>query len=94
MKTTGISRRIDDVGRIVIPREIRKTLGIKAGDPIEIFTHDREIVLKKYDGLGGAVERLYSEFSSVRNDLDEETADQIYRHIEALRKAVQSIGEE
>lgn len=94
MKTTGISRRIDDVGRIVIPREIRKTLGIKSGDPIEIFTHDREIVLKKYDGLGGAVERLYSEFLSVQHDLDKLTAAQIRSHINALRKAVQSIGEE
>ena len=49
MKATGIVRRIDDLGRIVVPKEIRRTLRIREGDPLEIFT-DREgkIVLKKY----------------------------------------------
>ena len=48
MKATGVVRRIDDLGRVVIPKEIRKTLRIKEGDPLEIFT-DREggIILKK-----------------------------------------------
>ena len=49
MKATGIVRRIDDLGRVVIPREIRKTLRIKEGDPMEIFTtRDGEVVFKKY----------------------------------------------
>lgn len=97
MKTTGMSRRIDDVGRIVIPREIRKTLGIKSGDLIEIFTHNKEIVLRKYDvpgGLAELVERLSSEFSSVRHDLDGETADQMYGHIKALQDLAKRIGKE
>lgn len=49
MKSTGIVRRIDDLGRIVVPKEIRKTLRIKEGTPLEVFT-DREkgIILKKY----------------------------------------------
>ena len=53
MKATGVVRRIDDLGRVVIPKEIRKTLRIKEGDPIEIFT-DREgqIILKKYSPIG------------------------------------------
>ena len=53
MKATGVVRRIDDLGRIVIPKEIRKTLRIKEGDPLEIFT-DREgqIILKKYSPIG------------------------------------------
>ncbi len=53
MKATGIVRRIDDLGRVVIPKEIRKTLRIREGDPLEIFT-DREgkIVLKKYSPIG------------------------------------------
>ena len=94
MKRTGISRRIDETGRIVIPGEIRKTLGIKAGDPIEIFTHNNEIVLRKYNvpgELSGLIERLGSGFASVRHDLDPETADQIYGHIKALQELVQSI---
>ena len=48
MKTIGIVRRIDELGRIVIPKEIRKTLTIKVGDPVEIFTNKDKIILKKY----------------------------------------------
>ncbi len=53
MKATGIVRRIDDLGRVVIPKEIRKTLRIKEGTPMEIYT-DREgqIILKKYSPIG------------------------------------------
>jgi AbrB family transcriptional regulator (stage V sporulation protein T) len=48
MKATGIVRRIDELGRIVIPKEIRRVLHIREGDPIEIFTDDDRVVLKKY----------------------------------------------
>lgn len=53
MKATGIVRRIDELGRVVIPKEIRRTLRIREGDPLEIFT-DREgqIILKKYSPIG------------------------------------------
>ena len=53
MKATGVVRRIDDLGRVVIPKELRKTLRIKEGDPLEIFT-DREgqVILKKYSPIG------------------------------------------
>ena len=48
MKATGVVRRIDDLGRVVIPKEIRKTLRIKEGDPLEIFTDSEGgIILKK-----------------------------------------------
>ena len=53
MKATGVVRRIDDLGRIVIPKEIRRTLRIKEGDPIEIFTDkEGEVILKKYSPIG------------------------------------------
>lgn len=53
MKATGIVRRIDDLGRIVIPKEIRRTLRIRESDPLEIFTgREGEIVLKKYSPIG------------------------------------------
>jgi AbrB family transcriptional regulator (stage V sporulation protein T) len=53
MKATGIVRRIDDLGRIVIPKEIRRTLRIRESDPLEIFTdREGEIILKKYSPLG------------------------------------------
>ncbi len=53
MKATGIVRRIDELGRVVIPKEIRRTLRIREGDPLEIFTdRDGEVILKKYSPIG------------------------------------------
>lgn len=53
MKATGIVRRIDDLGRVVIPKEIRRTLRIKEGTPMEIYTdREGEIILKKYSPIG------------------------------------------
>lgn len=57
MKATGVVRRIDDLGRVVIPKEIRKTLRIKEGDPLEIYTdRDGGIILKKYSPIGELTE--------------------------------------
>lgn len=68
MKTTGMFRRIDKTGRIVIPGEIRRSLGIKGGDPVEIFARNKEIVLRKYNAPGvenmmlkGAYEEIMTE---------------------------------
>ena len=53
VRATGIVRRIDELGRVVIPKEIRRTLRIRDGDPLEIFTdHDGEVILKKYSPIG------------------------------------------
>lgn len=51
MKSTGIVRRIDELGRVVIPKEIRKTLRIKEGDPLEIFTLEEQLLFKKYSPI-------------------------------------------
>ncbi|MFK4011626.1 AbrB/MazE/SpoVT family DNA-binding domain-containing protein [Bacillus cereus] len=48
MKSTGVTRRVDELGRIVLPKELRRTLGIVEKDPIEIFVEDEKIVLQKY----------------------------------------------
>ncbi|MBJ8056021.1 AbrB/MazE/SpoVT family DNA-binding domain-containing protein [Bacillus cereus] len=48
MKSTGVTRKIDELGRIVIPKELRRTLGIVEKDPIEIFVEDDKIILQKY----------------------------------------------
>ncbi len=64
MKATGIVRRIDDLGRVVIPKEIRRTLRIREGDPLEIFTdREGEVILKKYSPIGelGAFAKQYAE---------------------------------
>ncbi|WFD10495.1 stage V sporulation protein T [Tepidibacter hydrothermalis] len=80
MRATGIVRRIDDLGRVVIPKEIRRTLRIREGDPLEIFTaKDGEVILKKYSPIGEMNEfaQEYSEtlaeytgFGVVITDLD------------------------
>ncbi|MCI5801780.1 MAG: AbrB/MazE/SpoVT family DNA-binding domain-containing protein [Oscillospiraceae bacterium] len=64
MKATGIVRRIDDLGRIVIPKEIRRTMRIREGDPLEIYTdNDGEVIFKKYSPIGemGNIASQYSE---------------------------------
>ena len=71
MKSTGIVRRIDDLGRIVIPKELRRTFNIADGDPMEIFVDGNRIVLRKYhpDGscsLCGEFADRYAEFGHHR----------------------------
>ncbi len=57
MKATGIVRRIDDLGRVVIPKEIRRVLRLREGDPLEIFTEkDGEVIFKKYSPMGELAE--------------------------------------
>ena len=57
MKATGIVRRIDDLGRVVIPKEIRRTMRIREGDPLEIFTdREGEVIFKKYSPIGELTE--------------------------------------
>jgi AbrB family transcriptional regulator (stage V sporulation protein T) len=72
MKATGIVRRIDDLGRVVIPKEIRRTLRIREGDPLEIFVdRDGEVILKKYSPISelGDFAKEYAEalFDSLEN---------------------------
>lgn len=81
MKATGIVRKIDDLGRIVIPKEIRKSLHIHEGDPLEIFLQTKdEIILKKYAPMGDMidlankyVETLYEETNFPACITDSET---------------------
>ncbi len=64
MKATGIVRRIDDLGRVVIPKEIRRTMRIREGDPLEIFTEsDGTVIFKKYSPIGelGEFAKQYAE---------------------------------
>lgn len=72
MKATGIVRRIDDLGRIVIPKEIRRTMRIREGDPMEIFTsREGEILLKKYSPVGELSEFATSVAESIAQTLGE-----------------------
>lgn len=66
MKATGIIRRIDDLGRVVIPKEVRRSLGIKEGDPMEIFTtREGEIILKPYQEDSKVVDNFIETFKEM-----------------------------
>lgn len=91
MRETGIIRRIDDLGRVVIPREIRKQFLIKEGDQLEIFVNKDEIILKKYDvsiGMKELVRRLDDE---VKGDMETEIANNTYKHISALKDILKNM---
>lgn len=68
MKSTGITRRIDDLGRIVIPKEIRKNLRLKDGELLEIFINDEDIVLKKFSKMND-MEKIFDDYVNVLNSL-------------------------
>ena len=81
MKATGIVRRIDDLGRVVIPKEVRLNMGIKEGDPLEIYTTGTpgEIVFKRYDTTA-PIRTIVNQLADIASDqdffrdLDEDTA--------------------
>ena len=68
MKSTGITRRIDDLGRIVIPKEIRKNLKIKENEVLEIFIENENIILKKYSSFND-MENLLNNYVEVLEDI-------------------------
>ena len=71
MKATGIVRRIDDLGRVVIPKEIRRTMRIREGDPLEIFTDkDGELIFKKYSPIGELTDFAAQICESLRKSAD------------------------
>lgn len=70
MKATGIVRRVDDLGRVVIPREIRRSLGIREGEPLEIYTEGRDTVcFRKYEAnLDGEIDHLIDTIDTCVDD--------------------------
>lgn len=70
MKSTGIIRRIDELGRIVIPKEIRRNLGIRDGENVEIYTESDSIILKKYHRLQTTSDLATSLCEIIYNDLN------------------------
>jgi len=70
MKATGIIRRVDDLGRIVIPKEIRRTLGIKEGDPMELCIDDGVVCFKKYLPELSYVQNVQTIKNDILNNFD------------------------
>ena len=71
MKATGIVRKVDELGRIVIPMELRKILDIDPRDPLEIFTEDDKIILRKYsDHQSGSILQVQNKFVPIKNPVN------------------------
>lgn len=88
MKGTGIIKRVDDLGRFVIPKEIRRTLGITDGTPMEIYTDGRQIILKKYipeTDLSEMIGAFEEQLEDMCVDLGPEKTGDIRRHIRGIR---------
>ena len=83
-KCTGIVRRIDDLGRVVIPKEIRRTMKIREGDPLIISTTENGVLFEKYDvnaEITGSLEKIIGDFGG----------DMTREEIEDIRKVIESI---
>ena len=89
MKATGIIRRVDDLGRIVIPKELRKTNGIREGDPMEIYVgENREIIFRKYNNnLLGQIDTLLDDIGTYC-DVDDMDVDKALRLLEDVREII------
>lgn len=91
MKATGIVRRVDDLGRVVIPKEIRRTLKISEGCPMEIIPTNEGILLKKYlpgGSLSDLLSTLKEEVEDMCRDLGPERTGDIRRHIYEIQKVL------
>jgi stage V sporulation protein T len=92
MKATGIVRRIDDLGRVVIPKEIRRTCHIKEGDPLEIFLENGAVVFKKYS-YGAALDfKQFEEYAiEMRGSMTEDQYNEFLLHLKKIETIVTEI---
>ena len=92
MKATGIVRRVDDLGRVVIPRDIRKSMGIREGEPLEIFLESDAVIFRRYSyNLVDEVKRV-AELIECNCNADTETMADISRMLSTVAELVK--GEE
>ena len=90
-RSTGIIRRIDELGRVVIPREIRNRIDIREGDPFELFTDNEGVYFKKYNPGSGLVERVNRLMQEIKDN--EEIGNDTRREvIESLRKIIETLA--
>ena len=87
MKATGIVRRIDDLGRVVIPKEIRRNLGIREGDPLEIFLHEDYICFKKY--IPNKLEKVSDAFKELADFAEDEGGLRMRTRVSELQAEVE-----
>ena len=87
MKTTGIVRRVDDLGRVIIPREIRRNLGIREGGPLEIFLHEDCICFKKY--IPNKLEKVSDAFKELADFAEDEGGLRMRTRVSKLQAEVE-----
>ena len=90
MKSTGVVRRIDDLGRVIIPKEIRRTMNIAADDPLEIFLNDGMVCFAKYNTGDNYAEQIENICKNIKYDSEdieknEEILQKLYDVIELLK---------
>lgn len=92
MKATGITRKVDELGRVVLPMEIRRNMGIMVGDPMEIFTTEDGIVLKRYEAKDDAfsvARRLKEMLENEKNpSYRKEILDMVEKYVKAAKKEI------
>ena len=94
MRATGIVRRVDDLGRVVIPREIRRSMGIKEGEPLEIFIEDDAVIFRRYSyNLVDEVKRV-AELIECNCNADTETMADISRMLSTVAELVKGEGDD
>lgn len=90
MKATGIVRRIDDLGRVVIPKEYRRVINVREGDPLELFLTEDGVLFKKYnlsESISDSIERLIDNIEDAYIDIDTDKSKEVI----GLLKAAMSI---
>ena len=87
MKAEGIVRRVDDLGRIVIPKEIRRNLGIHEGDPLEIFLHEDCVCFKKY--TTNKLEKVFDAFKELADFAEDEGGLRMRTRVSKLQAEVE-----
>lgn len=94
MKATGIIRRVDDLGRIVIPREIRKNLGIREGDPLELYVEKDTIIFQKYQAnFADEIQNILAKMENFTTVDDFENTED-YARVKEIRQELYSIAQE
>ena len=94
MRATGIVRRVDDLGRVVIPKEIRRSMGIKEGEPLEIYLENDAVIFRRYSyNLVNEVERV-AELIECNCNADRETMADISRMLSTVAELVKGEDDE
>ena len=94
MRATGIVRRVDDLGRVVIPRDIRRTMGIREGEPMEIFLETDAVIFRRYSyNLVDEVKRV-AELIECNCNADSETMADISRMLSTVAELVKGEGDD